>query len=123
MARSFTTTALSLGLAGALALAAATPSFARDGRRAATAAGVGFAAGALVGAAAATAASPFYGAAYGYDGYAGDYAYAPGYDAYAAAPSGYAYRNYYAAPQYDSAGVAIDASPYCPIGAAQQNRC
>jgi hypothetical protein len=62
-------------LTGALAVAAATPGQARDGRNAAAA--IGFGAGALVGAAAANAASDsyyagprYYGPGYGYSGYA-----------------------------------------------------
>jgi hypothetical protein len=80
--------------AGALALSAATPSYADGGRN--TAAAIGFGAGALVGAAAAGAAynGGYYGAGYGYaPGYAyepgysyGGYAYAPGYS-YAPAPA------------------------------------
>jgi hypothetical protein len=67
-------------LTGALALAAVTPSQARDGRNAAAA--VGFGAGALVGAAAASANNGYYyGPGYAYDPgpgyYADDYAYAP----------------------------------------------
>ncbi len=74
-----------VGVVGTLALAAATPSQARHGRIAA--AGVGFAAGAVVGAAAANAAAPaYYGPGYG------SYAYAPGYDAYAYAPGPGVYR-------------------------------
>jgi len=66
-------TVAAIGVAGALLLAVATPSLARDGRNAA--AGAGFAAGAVVGAAAANAA---YGSRYNYD--------EPGYGAYAYAP-------------------------------------
>jgi hypothetical protein len=69
------------GLAGALALAAATPSLARYGHKAAA---IGFGAGAVVGVA---AASPSYRNGYygyyhnrGYDDYG--YAYAPGYYGY-----------------------------------------
>jgi uncharacterized low-complexity protein len=61
-------------LAGALALAAMSPSQARDGRNAAAA--IGFGAGAVVGAAAANAAnSGYYGPSYGYADYG--YAYEP----------------------------------------------
>lgn len=85
--------------AGALAISAATPSQAAGGRHAAAA--IGFGAGALVGAAVASAATaPYYGGYYGPDyaygpgyTYYGDYAYEPGYT-YAPAP---AYT--YAAPQ------------------------
>ncbi|MGB7259522.1 MAG: hypothetical protein WBD48_15715 [Pseudolabrys sp.] len=68
-----------LGVAGALAIAAATPSQARWYHHGdAAAAGVGFAAGAAVGAAASNA---YYGPAY----------YGPGYGAYAYEPA-YTYR-------------------------------
>jgi hypothetical protein len=108
MARSITTI-LSLGFAGVMTLSAATPSLARDrhvGERAGIAAGVGLAAGAL---------------GYGDDyAYAPGYGYAPGYRAY----YGPGYRAYYgAAPRYDSDGVAISPSPFCPYGAALQDRC
>lgn len=76
-------------LTGALAMAAATPSEARSGRTAA-AAGIGFAAGAVVGAAAANAArnNYYYGPGYYEPGYAYEpaYVYEPGY-AYAPGPS------------------------------------
>lgn len=76
-----------LGVAGALAIAVATPSQARWYHRDdAAAAGVGFAAGAVVGAAAANNAyynSGYYGPAY----------YGPGYGAYAYQPAyGYSYQ-------------------------------
>jgi hypothetical protein len=87
-------------LTGAIALASAAPSEARNGRNAAAIGG--FAAGAIVGAAAAGAASGGYYAEPGYapgyydSGYAYGPAYAePGY-AYAPAPVyGYGYRNNY----------------------------
>jgi len=75
-----------LALAGALAVASATPSFADN--RWGYAAG-GFAAGALIGAAAANAHAGYYGPGYAYHpGYAYQpgYAYHPGY-AYAPAPT------------------------------------
>lgn len=82
-------------LIGALALASAMPSEARNGRNAAAA--VGFGAGALVGAAATGAAynnGYYYGGDYAYEpAYAGDYAYEPGY-VYAPAPA-YSYDEYY----------------------------
>ncbi len=81
-------------LAGALALAAATPSQARwygHGWHHGPGAAIGFGAGALVGAAAASAAYPPY---YGYDYYGPAYAYAP--DSYAAGP----YDSYAYAPPY-----------------------
>jgi hypothetical protein len=62
-------------LAGALALAVTSPSEARNGRN--TAAAVGFAAGALIGAAAANAASSNYYYAPGYYAYEPGYAYEP----------------------------------------------
>jgi hypothetical protein len=84
--------ATAVALTGALALSAATPSEARDGRNAAAA--IGFGAGALVGAAVAGSA---YNNGYYNNGYYGDqgYAYAPGY-AYESAPvyDSYAYDGY-----------------------------
>lgn len=74
-----TKTATAVALAGALAVSAATPSFARGGRVAAGV--VGFAAGAMIGAAAANAGRGYYNGGYYGGGYAYDpgYAYAPGY--------------------------------------------
>jgi hypothetical protein len=79
-----------LALAGALAVTAVTPSLALDRWGAA---GLGFAAGAVVGAAAVNANAGYYGPGYAYEPYG--YASAPsaGY-AYAAAPG------YYYAPSY-----------------------
>ncbi len=80
-------------LAAGLALAAVTPSSARDWHGGGAAA-AGFAAGALVGAAASSAA---YGGYYGDGYYYNDYAYDPGpayYNGYAYAPGGRA--NYWA---------------------------
>jgi hypothetical protein len=82
-----------LALAGTLAVAAVTPSHADS--RWGWAAG-GFAAGAVVGAAAANANAGYYGGAYAYDP---GYAYAPSYGAYAYSPGyattyGYAPRTY-----------------------------
>lgn len=91
------------GLAGALALAVATPSEARSGRNAAAiGAGVaGFAIGAAAGAAAAN--NRYYGPAYGYYGepaYVDSYAYAPAPTYYYGGdPSGY-YAPTYVAPRY-----------------------
>jgi len=79
-------------LAGALALAAATPGQARDGRN--TAAAVGFAAGAVVGAAAASAYNGYY--YYGAPAYYSDYAYEPAPVYVQPAP------RYYRAPRYSS---------------------
>jgi hypothetical protein len=69
--------AAAVALTGALAVAAASPSEARNGRNAAAA--IGFGAGALVGAAAASAAnnSYYYGPGYYDSGYAPGYAYEP----------------------------------------------
>jgi hypothetical protein len=80
--------ATALALAGALTTATASPSQAHDGRNAAAIGG--FAAGAIVGAAAASANNGYYGPGYAYEPvYAPGYAYEPGY-AYDYAP-GYAY--------------------------------
>jgi hypothetical protein len=90
-----------LGLAGVLALAAMTPSEARSGRWAA--AGVGFAVGALIGAAAASANAGYY---YGQPGYYyGQPAYSYGQPAYSYGPGypyydSYAYQPTYVAPAY-----------------------
>ncbi len=98
----FTKPILALGLAGALALAVATPSEARSGRNAAAiGAGIaGLAVGTAIGAAAASNryyyGEPYsyaYGPAYTYD----SYAYAPG-PTYYATPG-------YAAPVYVAPGV------------------
>src|SRR5262249_17890226 len=83
----FRKTYAALALAGTLAVAAATPSHADS--RWGWAAG-GFAAGAVVGAAAANANTGYY--------YGGPYAYEPG---YAVAPS-YGYGAYAAAPGYST---------------------
>lgn len=78
-----TQAALAATLAGAIAIGAATPSFADN--EAWIAAGAGLAAGTLIGAAAANAnAGVYYGPGYAYDPYG--YAYAPGY-VYAPAPA------------------------------------
>jgi hypothetical protein len=90
--------AVAATMAGALALAAATPSVARDGRNAAAA--IGFGAGALVGAAVA-------GSAYNNGYYGPSYGYGPGYYA----EPGYAYEPapVYVAPRraYRSGGCWI----------------
>lgn len=77
--------ALAAALTGAVGLAAATPSEARDGRN--TAAAIGFGAGALVGAAAASSANTnyYYGSGY-YEPGAYEPAYADDYYAYEPAP-------------------------------------
>jgi hypothetical protein len=69
--------ATALAVTGALAIAAAAPSQARDGRN--TAAAIGFGAGALVGAAAASAAYDNYYRGPGYYEYGPAYAVEPGY--------------------------------------------
>ena len=84
-------------LTGAVAIAAATPSQARDWHYGGAAA-AGFAAGAIVGAAASSAANnAYYGGGY-YGGYAYDPGYGPGYHndyAYPPAPAyGYPYQNW-----------------------------
>lgn len=86
--------ALAATLTGAMAVAAATPGEARDGRN--TAAAIGFGAGALVGAAAASSAnnSYYYGSGYYEPGYAYEPAYADDYYAYEPAPT------YRMAPRY-----------------------
>ena len=81
----FVKTSIALALAGAVTVAAATPTLAQSGRHWG-AAGAGFAAGAVLGAAAANSRA-YYGPGY---------AYAPGYDAYAYAPG----EAYVAAPAY-----------------------
>ena len=94
-------TALILGVAGAIGLAAIAPSEARGGRNAAAiAAGVGgFAVGAAIGSA---AANNYYGPGYGHYGY-DSYAYAPAY----AAPV-------YSEPVYSEPYVS--GSYYGPVG-------
>ena len=87
-----------LGVTGAMALAAMTPSEARSGRTWA-AAGVGFAAGAMVGAAAANANRGYY-----YDDYG--YAQARGPVYYDTAPA-----HTYSAPAY---GYEVDSYAYAP---------
>ena len=101
-------TSIALALAGAVTLAAATPTLARDGRSWG-AAGAGFVAGAVVGATVANSRASYgYGPGYSAYGYApgsayGAYAYAPGsgYDAYAYAPGSDAYAS---APGYTGSG-------------------
>jgi len=102
--------AAAVALTGALAVAAATPSEARNGHNAAAA--IGFGAGALVGAAVAGSAynGGYYGPGYGYyaePGYAYDdsYAYEPAPAYYSPAP-----RYYYGGSRYRS-GENCTASP------------
>ena len=87
----FSKKSLALGLAGVLTVAATTPSFAQRWEPWAAGA-AGFAAGTVIGSAAATAR------AYGPGGYA--YGYAPGYDAYAYQPGASYPDNYYGTGQY-----------------------
>lgn len=113
------THAAALALAGTLVAAAATPSLALDRWGAA---GVGFAAGAVVGATAANANAGYYGSGYAYEPYGYDaygyasapsagYAYAPA-EGYAYAPSaGYAYA---AAPRYYAPSYTYGRSAHAP---------
>jgi hypothetical protein len=100
--------AMILGLAGAMALGAMTPSEARNGRWAA--AGVGFAAGALIGGAVAANANRgyYYNEPYAY-GY-GERAY--GYSEPVYVDPGYSYGYGYSEPGYTSYGYA--APSYAP---------
>jgi hypothetical protein len=112
------THAAALALAGALVVTAATPSLALDRWRAA---GVGFAAGTVVGATAANSGY-YYGPGYAYAPYSYDpygYAYAPS-AGYAYAPSaGYAYvpngdSAYAAAPTYYAPAYRRGKSAHAP---------
>lgn len=102
----FVKPALALGLAGAMALAVAAPSEARNGRTAAAiGAGVaGFAVGAAIGSAAASNRYYYYGEPYAY---------------YPAYPAGYAY-----APAYAYESYAYDPGPayYVTPGVTRYNR-
>jgi hypothetical protein len=102
--------AVAATLTGALALAAVTPSQARDGRNAAAA--VGFGAGALVGAAAASANNGYY---YSEPGYA----YGPTYE------EGYAYEPapvyVEPTPTYYYSGRYSRSSPNCTRSPSSQN--
>lgn len=90
----FTKSAMALGVATALTLTAATPSLARS--RAWAAAGAGFVAGTVLGAAVANANTRYYNDGYDAYGYAPGPAYSsPGYDAYGYAPSYGPRYNYY----------------------------
>lgn len=87
-----------LALAGVSVLALSTPADAQWRGRTAAAAGIGFAAGAVIGAAAANAATPrthYYGTPYGY--YGSPYA---SYGYYDPAPSYYESAPVYVAPSY-----------------------
>ncbi len=94
--------AAAVALTGALALAATTPSEARNGRNAAAA--IGFGAGALFGAAVANSANNGY--------YGPGYGYAPGYYA----EPGYAYDDGYA---YEPAPVYAEPAPRYYYGGAR----
>jgi len=119
------------GLAGALTLAVATPSMAGGGRTAAAVAG-GFAAGALIGAAAADANARYYnGPGYAYEPgyvYRPGYTYYRGYGAYARAPGpAYSY-DYYGDVEVGATGSGSPVyrsqlGPYCTLGLKQQDRC
>lgn len=98
-------------VAGALVVAAASPSDARNGRN--TAAAIGFGAGALVGAAAVSANNGYY-RGYGPGYYGSGYAYEPGY-AYErtpvyVAPRDYGYRDNYHPPCAVDMGYKLDYS-------------
>jgi hypothetical protein len=107
-------TLVAAGLGSALALAVATPSFADAGNVGAAIGG--FAAGALVGSAAANA---YHGPSYAYQpGYAyGSYAYVP-------APS-YPYFGDFPVDSNDTGGPIYRSQlgPNCTIGLKQQDRC
>ena len=103
-------------LAGALAVAMVTPSQARHGRNAALIGG--FAAGALIGAAASNGGYGYYGPGYYGPGYyEPGYAYAPGYgyeDSYAYAPAPAYYGpapRYYGGSPYRGSNSGCGASP------------
>lgn len=83
-----------VALAGALALASATPTFARNWGRTAAAAGIGFAAGTILGSAVASNRGYYGGPAYAYD----PYYYGPTY--------GSSY--YYSRPAYGSPAYAYE---------------
>ncbi|HVY58221.1 MAG TPA: hypothetical protein VHA77_10265 [Xanthobacteraceae bacterium] len=123
--------AVALGLAGALAFSAATPTLARDfHHHFRPGVGLGLAAGALIGAAAASSYGSYEpGYAYGYydPGYAYDYgpayAYAPGpYD-----PGPFRYRGWDRGPvEYKAGGEAFSRSelgPGCSLNQKQLDRC
>jgi hypothetical protein len=96
--------AITVALAGALALSSATPSFARHWRGLA-AAGIGFGAAAVLGAAAASSAPGYY------YGYPSAHAFAPSYYAYE--PSYYAYE-----PGYVNAHPYYYRRGHCPVQGA-----
>jgi hypothetical protein len=111
-------------VAGAMALAAATPSQARGWRTGAAVAG-GFVAGAAVGAAVANSNNYYYGGP-GYGYYDPGYAYGPGY-AYDPAPAydyGYAYSPaptyYYNGPRYRASDSASGGASYGSTSSVNQ---
>ncbi|MBN8935270.1 MAG: hypothetical protein J0I13_02950 [Rhizobiales bacterium] len=97
--KAFVKPAIVLGMAGAMALGSMTASQARVRPWAAGAAG--FAAGAVIGAAAANSA--YYGPRYYTPGYAA-YGYAPGYDSYGYQPG---YNSYSYGPSYEYNDVGV----------------
>ena len=107
--------AAAAALTGALALAAASPSEARNGRN--TAAAIGFGAGALFGAA--VMGSQYNDGYYYGPGYYDDYAYAPGYAYEPAYGAHYAPRPYYGPRYYRSGGTSCGGSP----GSINYNPC
>jgi hypothetical protein len=123
--RSTVTKFAAAGLATAMAVALASPSYARNGRNAAAVGG--FVAGAVVGSAIANS-HPYYRSGYAYGpGYAYDYAYEPGYSAYAysPAPSYQSYGRDYEVSK-DEGGQPIyrsQLSPYCTFGDKLSERC
>ncbi len=105
--KTFAKFAVAAAVTGAVALAAASPSEARNGRN--TAAAIGFGAGALVGAAVASSANNnyYYGSGYYEPGYAYEPAYAGDYYAYEPAPT------YRMAPRYYRYGGVSTNSSRC----------
>lgn len=97
--RTFAKFALAAAVTGAVAMAAASPSEARNGRN--TAAAIGFGAGALVGAAAASSANGYYGPSYYSEP---SYAYEPGYAAYESDYYAYEPAPRYMGPRYYRSG-------------------
>ena len=108
--RTFSKYAVALTLTGALAVAVATPSYAEHGRNAAAIGG--FAAGAVVGAAAAGANNGYYGPGYAYE---------PGYEA------GYAYDSaptpYYSGPAYYGSGYSRQGNCTVSPGSGNYTPC
>jgi hypothetical protein len=114
MKNSLAKTGAVIALAGALALSSATPTFARNWGRTAAAAGIGFAAGTILGSAVANSNRVYYGAPYAYDPYyGGGYVYDRSYDYVEPA---YAYE---VSPRYRAA----DVYAYEPAPAARTGSC